>query len=30
MYRAKVCGGEVPREYPTRLVDEALMPMLWP
>jgi AcrR family transcriptional regulator len=30
MYRAKVCGGEVPREYPTRLVDEALMPMLRP
>jgi hypothetical protein len=28
MYRAKVCGGEVPADYPDRLVDHALMPML--
>jgi AcrR family transcriptional regulator len=30
MYRAKVCGGEVPVEYPARLVDQALVPMLRP
>ena len=30
MYRAKVSGGEVTVEYPVRLVDEVLMPMLRP
>jgi AcrR family transcriptional regulator len=30
MYRAKVCGGDVPADYPARLVDQALMPMLRP
>jgi AcrR family transcriptional regulator len=29
-YKAKATGGDVPAEYPARLVDHALMPMLEP
>jgi AcrR family transcriptional regulator len=30
MYRAKVCGGAVDPAFPTRVVDQVLMPMLRP
>ncbi len=30
MYRAKVSSGDVTEDYPIRVVDEVLMPMLRP
>lgn len=30
LYRAKMAGGDVPPDFPARLVDNALMPMLRP